>query len=135
MLPVRRAHWVVSLRPLFQEHHLTAEYYHAGVPSIEKTDVLGRWFDGDINVVVATTAFGLGIHNPTVSMTFVVHDSLPFSPSSYLQQIGRGGRLQEGGDCDCVVLFNERLDKAALDAILRPKEARQKETGVWGIKC
>lgn len=67
-----------------------AEAYHAGHNRAERDDVHARFLAGDLDVVVATTAFGMGSHKPNVR--FVLHADIPESLDSYYQQIARAGR-------------------------------------------
>lgn len=67
-----------------------AAAYHAGRTAAEREDVHQQFLDGRLDVVVATTAFGMGIDKPDVR--FVLHADIPESLDSYYQQIGRGGR-------------------------------------------
>jgi ATP-dependent DNA helicase RecQ len=64
--------------------------YHAGHTSAERERVHQGFLAGDLDVVVATSAFGMGIDKPDVR--FVVHASVPDSLDSYYQQVGRAGR-------------------------------------------
>jgi ATP-dependent DNA helicase RecQ len=64
--------------------------YHAGMKRDERTDVQDRFMNDDLDVVAATSAFGMGIDKPDVR--FVVHATAPESLDSYYQQIGRAGR-------------------------------------------
>jgi ATP-dependent DNA helicase RecQ len=64
--------------------------YHAGMKSADRQRVHEQFHDGSVDVVVATSAFGMGIDKPDVR--FVVHASAPESLDSYYQQIGRAGR-------------------------------------------
>ncbi|MEW2263092.1 RecQ family ATP-dependent DNA helicase [Streptomyces sp. NPDC047853] len=69
---------------------LAAEAYHAGLRAAERTRVHDAFLAGDADVVVATSAFGMGIDKEDVR--FVLHASLPGSPDAYYQEIGRCGR-------------------------------------------
>ncbi|WP_327179155.1 ATP-dependent DNA helicase [Streptomyces sp. NBC_01335] len=64
--------------------------YHAGLPAQERGDVHDRFLAGSLDVVVATSAFGMGIDKPDVR--FVLHASVPGSLDAYYQEIGRAGR-------------------------------------------
>ncbi|WP_344122920.1 RecQ family ATP-dependent DNA helicase [Kocuria aegyptia] len=67
-----------------------AEAYHAGRKRSERNEVHARFLADELDVVVATTAFGMGIDKPDVR--FVVHVDIPDSLDSYYQEIGRAGR-------------------------------------------
>ncbi|MEU3461947.1 RecQ family ATP-dependent DNA helicase [Streptomyces sp. NPDC006733] len=69
---------------------LDAAAYHAGLRAAERTDVHHRFLEGELDVVVATSAFGMGIDKPNVR--FVLHASVPGSLDAYYQEIGRAGR-------------------------------------------
>jgi ATP-dependent DNA helicase RecQ len=73
-----------------QERGRRADVYHAGRLKKERRAVHEGFLDGSIDVVVATTAFGMGIDKPDVR--FVLHADIPDSLDSYYQEIGRGGR-------------------------------------------
>jgi hypothetical protein len=103
---------------------LRADFFHSKRLMADKQDVLRKWMDGDLHVICATTSFGLGIHHPTISLSFIIHATLPYGVSEYLQQVGRGGRLEDHGMCECVLLFNEEEDVAALTSIVQPKVAK-----------
>ncbi|HEV7789171.1 MAG TPA: RecQ family ATP-dependent DNA helicase [Pseudonocardia sp.] len=64
--------------------------YHAGMKAAQRKRVHAEFLDGQLDVVVATSAFGMGIDKPDVR--FVLHASVPESLDSYYQQVGRAGR-------------------------------------------
>jgi ATP-dependent DNA helicase RecQ len=64
--------------------------YHAGLTAAQRDEVHDRFQDGDVDVVAATSAFGMGIDKANVR--FVVHASVPGSVDAYYQQVGRAGR-------------------------------------------
>ena len=82
-----------------------AAVYHAGLPAAERERVHESFREDAVDVVVATSAFGMGIDKPNVR--FVVHASVPDSLDSYYQQIGRAGR---DGDDARVLLFYRAED-------------------------
>ena len=69
---------------------LRAEAYHAGLAAADRERIHELFLADGLDVVVATTAFGMGIDKPTVR--FVVHADIPESLDAYYQEIGRGGR-------------------------------------------
>ena len=81
--------------------------YHAGLRSADRDDVHLQFHDGAADVVVATSAFGMGIDKPDVR--FVIHASVPDSVDSYYQQMGRAGR---DGEPAAAVLFYRAEDLA-----------------------
>ncbi|WP_083706221.1 RecQ family ATP-dependent DNA helicase [Arthrobacter sp. QXT-31] len=72
------------------EHGLRAAAYHAGRKQSERDEVHQQFLDDELDVVVATTAFGMGIDKPNVR--FVIHADIPESLDAYYQEIGRSGR-------------------------------------------
>ncbi|MER5879519.1 MULTISPECIES: RecQ family ATP-dependent DNA helicase [unclassified Streptomyces] len=64
--------------------------YHAGLSAAERSRTHDRFQEGELDVVVATSAFGMGIDKPNIR--FVLHASVPGSLDSYYQEIGRAGR-------------------------------------------
>ncbi|TLM72784.1 ATP-dependent DNA helicase RecQ [Pseudarthrobacter sp. NamB4] len=72
------------------EEGLRAEAYHAGRSAGDREHIHEQFLDNQLDVVVATTAFGMGIDKPNVR--FVVHADIPESLDAYYQEIGRAGR-------------------------------------------
>ncbi|HLO31481.1 MAG TPA: RecQ family ATP-dependent DNA helicase [Anaerolineales bacterium] len=70
--------------------HRAAEFYHAGLPSEERTRIQNDFISGKLNVICSTNAFGMGIDRADVRQ--VIHYSLPGSLEAYYQEAGRAGR-------------------------------------------
>ncbi|HEY7346526.1 MAG TPA: ATP-dependent DNA helicase RecQ [Gaiella sp.] len=90
-------------------HGIRAEHYHAGLDARERTRVQEDFVAGRTPVVVATTAFGMGIDKANVRLVALVN--FPDSLESYVQMVGRAGR---DGDASDTVLFAGDADAAAL---------------------
>ncbi|MDE2984927.1 MAG: RecQ family ATP-dependent DNA helicase [Gemmatimonadota bacterium] len=84
-----------------QAKDVRADFFHAGLPPEKKKEVQRRFIEGDLRVIVATNAFGMGIDKPDVRL--VVHADIPGSLENYLQEAGRAGRDQH--PARCVLLY------------------------------
>ncbi|MDH7514316.1 MAG: RecQ family ATP-dependent DNA helicase [Bacteroidota bacterium] len=91
-----------ELAALLQSRAIKAEAYHAGLEDIRRKEVQNRFMEGDTRVIVATTAFGMGIDKPDVR--FVIHHDMPGTIEQYYQEAGRAGR--DGGESICTILYN-----------------------------
>lgn len=82
---------------------ISADYYHAGLPSYEKVRKQNAWKNNECRVIVSTNAFGMGIDKPDVRV--VVHMDLPNSIEEYYQEAGRAGRDEQ--KAYAIILYNK----------------------------
>lgn len=80
----------------------TCKHFHAGLQPHEKKDIQDQFKEGQLRVIVATNAFGMGVDKQDVRL--VVHADIPGSLENYLQEAGRAGRDQD--DARCVLLYD-----------------------------
>ena len=90
-----------ELAAALRERGVDATAYHAGLRDSERNEAQERFMDDEVDVVVATTAFGMGIDKPNVR--FVIHAEPADSVDSYFQEIGRAGR--DGEPAEALLLY------------------------------
>lgn len=106
---VRNRHRTKEITELLMNEGITADFYHAGLDNAVKDLRQKRWQSGEVRVMVATNAFGMGIDKPDVRI--VLHLDLPDSPEAYFQEAGRAGR--DGEKAYAVILYS-KSDKTTL---------------------
>lgn len=106
---VRNRRRTKEITELLTNEDITADFYHAGLDNAVKDLRQKRWQSGEVRVMVATNAFGMGIDKPDVRV--VIHFDLPDSPEAYFQEAGRAGR--DGEKAYAVILYS-RSDKISL---------------------
>lgn len=101
-----------ELALLLQQNNISAVAYHAGMPKEMRSETQQNWMQNDVTVIVATTAFGMGIDKPDVRTVF--HFDAPEHLEAYYQETGRAGR--DGRPSKAITLFNfgdiERLENS-----------------------
>ncbi len=80
-----------------------AAHFHAGLLPEEKKEVQDRFIGGDLQVIAATNAFGMGVDKEDVRV--VIHGDMPGSIENYLQEAGRAGRDRR--EADCILMYDE----------------------------
>ncbi len=103
--------------------------YHAGLDAKTRADTQDKFLMEDIEVIVATIAFGMGIDKPDVR--YVIHHDIPKSMEGYYQETGRAGR--DGGEGYCLAFFSEK-DVEKLTKFMKDKPVSEKEIGTQILK-
>ncbi len=92
-----------NIAGFLKEKGVEAEHFHAGLTPETKKNVQDSFISGELRVIVATNAFGMGIDKPDVRL--VIHADIPGSLENYLQEAGRAGRDQQ--QARCVLLYTQ----------------------------
>ena len=92
-----------ELAAFLQAKGVKADHFHAGLPPETRKNVQESFIRGDLQAIVATNAFGMGIDKPDVRL--VIHADIPGSLENYLQEAGRAGRDQQRARC--VLLYTQ----------------------------
>ncbi len=101
-------------------------HFHAGLDAGLKKDVQHAFIAGDLKVIVATNAFGMGVDKPDVRI--VIHAEIPGSLENYLQEAGRAGRDQAASRC--VLLYDEEDVEAQFSLSARSRLSRRDIAGI-----
>ena len=113
---------VESLAERLAARGLSVRPYHAGLSDEERRQNQERFIRDDVDIIVATVAFGMGINKPDVR--FVAHHDLPKSVEAYYQQIGRAGR--DGLPSECLLLYGT-ADLVKNEYFIAQKESEQEQ--------
>jgi ATP-dependent DNA helicase RecQ len=114
-----------ELSEILKVNGIKAGAYHAGLDSKLRAERQDQFLNEDMQVIVATIAFGMGIDKPDIR--FVIHYNIPKSLENYYQETGRAGRDGMEGKC---ILYYSHKDVNKLEHFLRDKQLSEREVGM-----
>ncbi len=113
-----------ELAELLVANNIKAVAYHAGLDGKLRAERQDQFLNEDVQVIVATIAFGMGIDKPDIR--FVIHFNIPKSIENYYQETGRAGRDGLEGKC---ILYYSHKDVSKLEHFMRDKPLAEREVG------
>lgn len=115
---------VEELTEMLLVNDIKARAYHAGMDSATRSANQDAFLHEEIDVIVATIAFGMGIDKPDVR--FVIHYDMPKSLEGYYQETGRSGR--DGGEGQCITFYSAK-DLQKMEKFMQGKPVAEQEIG------